>query len=162
MGKQINFYMSKVTQGDFIEFLKQNNFLFLTRNSAVIDDISFDDISTVYLYKQDYENIIRHQSDVIDLDIIKSSIIEFSKTRILKEEKKILRGRLWISTQYDDDEDNMIIRKEELIIKDYQRLVRWIKKNVPYQNIQKGKYYVKEYASDELVALQDEGFALTL
>lgn len=161
MGKQINFYMSKTTQRDFVEFLKQNNFLFLNRDSAVIDDISFDNISTVYLYKRDYGNIIRHQSDIKDLDIIKSSIIEFSKTRILKEKKKILRGRLWISTQYYD-ENNMIIKKEGVIIKDYQRLVRWIKKNVPYQNIQKGEYYVKEYASDELVALQDEGFALTL
>lgn len=37
-----------------------------------------------------------------------------------------------------------------------------IKKIVPYQNIRKGEYYIKEYASDELAALQDEGYALTM
>lgn len=67
---------------------------------------------------------------------------------------------MWIATQYYNE--NEIIKKEGIVIKDYQRLARWIKKNVPYQNIRIGKYYVKEYASDELVALQDDGFDLTL
>lgn len=62
--------------------------MFLNRNATVINEIFFDDISTVYLYRQDYGDIIRHQSDIKDLDIIKSSVIEFSKTLIFENEKK--------------------------------------------------------------------------
>ena len=49
-----------------------------------------------------------------------------------------------------------------LTLRDYQMLVRWIKKNVSCQEVKKGEYLIKEYASDELVILQDEGFILTL
>lgn len=40
-------------------------------------------------------------------------------------------------------------------------LTRWIKKYVPYQEIKKGNYIIKEYVSDELKELQDKGFIFT-
>ena len=68
---------------------------------------------------------------------------------------------IWIANQYND-EDGRQIKKDDLFLRDYQMLVRWIKKNVSYQEVKKGEYLIKEYASDELVILQDEGFILTL
>lgn len=72
-----------------------------------------------------------------------------------------MRGRLWLSHQYYDDVGKKI-EKGELLLKDYQLLVRWVKKNVPYQKIRKGNYYVNEYANNEMIDLQNEGFVLTL
>ena len=34
------------------------------------------------------------------MDIMKSPVIEFRKTTIKLEEKKVLRGRVWIENQY--------------------------------------------------------------
>ena len=65
-----------------------------------------------------------------------------------------------MSSQYYDDE-GMLIKKEGVLIKDYQMLTRWIKKYVPYQEIQKGNFIIKEYVSDELKELQDKDFIFT-
>lgn len=101
------------------------------------------------------------QDNKARIDILKSPVIEFSKTIIKAEQKKILRGRLWISDQYYGEEGNLI-KKEKVFVKDYQMLRRWIKKYIPYQEIKKGEYLVKEYINDELKELQDGGFALTI
>lgn len=102
-----------------------------------------------------------HSDNRGSINTIESPVIEFSKTVINEEKKKVLRGRLWISPWYYG-KDGSAIKKEELFIKDYEKLVRWIKKNVPYQQIKAGDYVVKEYASDEIVALQEDGFCLTI
>lgn len=36
----------------------------------------------------------------------------------------------------------------------FQKLSKWIKKNVPYQSIRKGEYVVKEYTNNELIELE--------
>lgn len=76
-------------------------------------------------------------------------------------QKKITRGRLWVATQYYDDEGNWV-KKNELFVKDYQKLNHWIKKHVPYQEIWDGEYLVKEYINDELKKLQEEGYVLAI
>ena len=52
------------------------------------------------------------------------------------------------------------IKKEEMLTKDYHKLVRWIKKNVPYQEFYNGKFVEKDYINNEIIQLQKEGFIL--
>ncbi len=161
MGKQINFYMSENIQMSFIKYLEQNQFVFLDNNSKIISQPASMDVFGIYLYKKNYGDIIMHQYNKEIMDSIKSPVIQFSKTVINEEQKRILRGRIWISYQYYDEQGELI-KKDIEFIKDYKMLTRWIKKNIPYQEINKGDFLVKEYVSDELKVLQKNGFTLSL
>lgn len=161
MGKQINFYMSETVQDQFLEYLKQEKFQFLDNSSNKIDKPGIRDVFGMYLYKPEYGETILHSEGRVELDSIKSPVIEYSKTIIKEEYRKVLRGRLWICTQYYA-EDGSLTQKPEQLLKEYQRLVRWIKKNVPYQEIKTGNAYIKEYVSDEMKQLQEDEFRLTL
>lgn len=145
MGRQINFYMSNDVQERFIDFLNKKGFVFVDYNASIINDISDNSKREIYLYKQDYGNIIMSQNDKV------------IKTKIIEEQQTVLRGRLWIETKYYNEKGE-VINKGESFIKDYQMLVRWIKKNVPYQQIKYKNYYIKEYINDELKELQEREF----
>lgn len=161
MGKQINFYMSEKVQASFIEHLEQNHFLFLDVNSQILKEPLSSNVFGLYLYKQNYGNVVMRQDMNDIIDSIKSPVIQFSKTNIKNEKKKVLRGRLWISDQYYD-EKGILVKKDEAFVKDYKMLTRWIKKNVPYQEIRKEDFFVKEYISDEIKELQNNGFILSI
>lgn len=160
MGKQINFYMSEKVQTDFIKFLEQKQFLFLDNKNKIIIQPNSKSVLGLYLYKQDYGNIIMNSNNSENLDCIKSPVIQFSKTIVKDEYQKVLRGRLWMTDCYNDEAQ--IVKKGEAFVKDYRMVVRWIKKYVPYQEIKKGDFFVKEYVSNEMLDLQDKGFVLTL
>lgn len=161
MSKQINFYMSKKIQEEFIEFLKMNSFMFLDTSAKSINEINLENISSLYLYKHNYGNIIMNSTNLRIMDSIKSPIIQYKKTIIKENQKHVLRGRLWMANQYYDD-SGYVISKEEMLLKDYRMLVCWIKKNVPYQKIKKGDHYIKEYVSDELKELQEKEFIFSI
>ena len=72
-----------------------------------------------------------------------------------------MQGRIWISDRYFD-ENGALIKKDMSFVTDYQMLMRWVKKHVPYQEIKKGEYLIKEYVNDELKDLQEDGFKLTM
>jgi len=164
VGKQINFYMNKDIEEKFIEYLNINEFNFLDydfKNNKVIVLSSEAKAQSLYLYKKVYGDYFMQNGDLVRLDIIKSPVIEFTKTQIKEESKKVKRGRLWLNEQYYNEEGT-IVKKDTLLIKDFNSLVRWIKKNVPYQEIKKGEHYIKEYANDEIKKLGEEGFILTI
>ncbi|MBD5489915.1 MAG: hypothetical protein HDR13_14180 [Lachnospiraceae bacterium] len=161
MGKQIIFYMSNDVQERFIDFLNKKEFFFVDYNASIINDISDDSKRDIYLYKQDYGNIIMSQNNNVNIDSLKSPIIQYKKTIIKEEQQTVLRGRLWIQTKYYNEKGE-VINKGESVLKDYQMLVRWIKTNVPYQQIKKKDHYIKEYINDELKELQERGFKFTI
>lgn len=161
MGKQINFYMSENVQTSFIEYLAQNQYEFLDNNSKIISEPTSMNVLGMYLYKQSYGNIIMRQDNKEIMDSLKSPVIQFGKTAIKEEYKKVLRGRIWISDQYNDD-NGILIKKDGEFVKDYKTLTHWIKKNVPYQEIRKGEFWVKEYVNDEVKELQENGFSLSI
>jgi adenine-specific DNA methylase len=74
--------------------------------------------------------------------------------------KTIVRGRLWV-TSYDFRDENA---DKKLFMKDYNMLVRWIKKNVPYQDVPcetyTGIHLYKSYADDNIVKLAYQGMKL--
>lgn len=71
--------------------------------------------------------LIRLQSHTKQVDSIKSPVIQFKKTIIQTEQRKIHRGRLWLSDQYYAD-DGAIVKKDSGLVEEYQKLARWIKK----------------------------------
>jgi hypothetical protein len=64
------------------------------------------------------------------IDTIKSSVIEFSCTRVDHGKKSITDGRIWIESGYYN-ECGEYINKSKEFINLYNKLARWIKKNIP-------------------------------
>ncbi len=159
MGRQINFYMYKDIQYRFIEYLKENEYTFLDVRALTISDTLLDGQNVLYLYKQEYGNIIMSQNGSNQMNILDSPIIEFRKTMVKDEKHRIIRGRVWIESQYYND-DGIAIYKKEMFLNDYQKISRWIKKNVPYQQIKKGNDFIKVYINNEMKELMDSGYAL--
>ena len=158
MGKQINFYMSENVQKCFLECIERKGFVFLDSRMRCIDNPYSTEIYNMYLFKPEYGEIIPKQENIIDC--IKSPVMQLSKTVIKYEERKILRGRLWISDSYNIN--GKVTKKNQDFIKDYHMLQRWIKKNVPQQEIRKGDYIIKENVNNELLILQNQEFLFTL
>lgn len=158
MGRQINFFISETLQDEFIDFLKENNYIFINSKTNHIYDLKSQDIRLTYLYKPDYGDIITYEDCPTRIDITKSPVIEFSKCFIKPNSNIVIRGRLWISHNYYDKNNNLV-EKSPTFTKDYNQLVRWIKKHVPYQPYTPtGK--IKEYVSDEMLELQKQGYIL--
>ena len=44
MGRQIEFQMSEKTQNEFIEFLKQNNYIFLDSNKNTVKELGSEKV----------------------------------------------------------------------------------------------------------------------
>ena len=162
MGRQINFYMSKIVEESFIEFLAQNQFVFLDYYGGIINQTFSTNQFGWYLYKQSYGDIKMCQNGKANsVDAIKSPIIQFKKTVIKEEQKKVLKGRLWMETQFYDG-GGKLVKKNEIFVKEYQMLVRWLKRHIPYQEIKKGDYLIKAYINDEIKELQDREFIFTM
>ena len=155
MGKQINFYMSENVQNQFIDFLISNNFLFLDNEGNKIDFQNLCSYNDYYLYKNEFGCLLIRNNSI---DVLNSPIIEFCKTRV--KENRILRGRLWISDQYYKYNNGQTQQSKNYIM-EYNMLAKWIKKNVPYQNIKKGEFFVKEYTNDELIQMEKTGYIFT-
>ena len=133
--------------------------------------------SKLYLYKPEMG-----QYDVVALDdgreyvdSYSSSVIEYSRTTIWYECKRISQGRLYVVMKYYNKNDDYVSKCDELNTW-YQALCRWIRKNVPkheYENpltleyvnrmgfeygVAPG-YKCKEHISDSLLRLvQEEGY----
>lgn len=155
MGKQINFYMEDSTQNCFLDFLRENQFTFLSYEGEKIDNIN--DYCDFYLYKKEFGDLIFKEYGK-SLDILNSPVIEVVKTRI--KGQKVLRGRIWVSDLfYKNNIGNLEYCKKYIDM--YQILNKWIKKNVPYQEVIKGGYAIKEYADDGFTNIEDKGFVFS-
>ena len=54
MGRQINFYMSETVQAEFVEFLKQNQFVYYDYYANKIENPVDKKLYKVYLYRESY------------------------------------------------------------------------------------------------------------
>lgn len=160
MGKQINFYMDEEVQNRFIEYLSECGFLTIGVDTMAVS-VTSSSVFSVYLYKENYGALVYSKNLENQVDSIRSPVIQFRKTIIKKEQQRILRGRLWLEDKYYA-EDGSIVQKDKELEKDYRKLVRWIKKNVPYRKITKGNLEVSEYASQSYDELLKDGFIFTL
>lgn len=162
MGKQIIFYMDEKVESEFLLFLQACKYSFVVRDSKH-DSIniydSYEDIIEgayiIYLYQKMYGEV--HIKNKKYVDTFQSPIIEYSRCVINDSEKSVSSGRLWISTDTQCFTDPSY---KEMFLKDYSKLVRWIKKHVPYQTmLYSGKPY-KEYINQTIRELYDAGYKL--
>lgn len=153
MGRQIKFYMSNSMQQEFISFLQEQGFKFL-QSGLVNGDFHIQPQNVifeykVYLYRDDFGNLLLEQfgdSTQKSISSLFNPVIEYrlSKTNTIK--KRVTAGRMWI-TSYDfyDTKAN-----RDFIINEYNRLVKWIKKNVLYQPVISSE---KKYIDQETLKL---------
>lgn len=162
MGRQINFYMNDKIKDDFINFLDSEGYIFLPDGSFErlyrLKKENIDNEYSVCLYMDLFGEIKPKQLKNVNKFYIDKSynpIIEFWIPHIKPYDKSIKSGRLWLTSYdfYDVNTDRTFINKE------YNKLVRWIKKNIPYIKI--NGYSQKMYITNELVDLvYNEGYAL--
>lgn len=154
MGKQINFYMNEKIKHDFIDFLESEGYIFLpdgTFNTLYeLEKNNIDNEYSVCLYKSSFGKINLTElksTRKFYIDKEHNPVIEYWIPHIKHSDKSIRSGRLWLTSTdfYDLNADRTIINKE------YNKLLRWIKKNVPYQNV--NGYLLKSYICDDLIEL---------
>lgn len=162
MGRQINFYMGKKKQEEFLEFLIAQGYLFLA--DGVCNEIEYIQPSKIIyesclcLYKDTYGTIKLDQKRYSNNKYINKSynpIIEYWRSNIKEEEKCIKFGRIWLSSYefYDLTADRSIITK------DFNCIIRWLKKNLLYQALI--GYSSKLYIDEELIGMVcNEGYVL--
>ena len=89
MGRQINFYMSESVQAEFMEFLKQNQFIYYDYYTNKVENPADKKLYAVYLYRENYGVFLRKKNDNRYIDDMDGPVIEFSKSIINAETKKI-------------------------------------------------------------------------
>lgn len=166
MGRQINFYMEETLQEQFIQKLFEKNFLIIAEDLENKKLVVYDEYQkfnsntyTMYLYKNNFGELLTKEDCDYRLDYLKSPVIEFTKNLIKNDKMIITRGRLWLETKYYNDDGN-IVCKDTIITQEYNALVRWIKNRIPFQEVTKEGYIVKEYVTDYMKGLADSGFWL--
>lgn len=157
MGRQFTFYMGGENKLSFFEFLKQEGFLFITSNDLektydILDNPESEFI--IHLYKKEYGEVNYVQipnTDSFYIDRDTSPLVVFKVPNVDDEKLKVFSGRLWLTSEEFTDEN----ADRKTIEKDYRKLVRWLKKNVPFQECEfHGAYGFavhKVYADDEVV-----------
>lgn len=166
MGRQINFYIEKELEHQFMQFVFNKGYIIggeNLRNKQLIVFKNVKDIDpkiySVCLYKEEYGQLIVENDCDYRIDYNKSPVIEFTDTFINYEEKSVMRGRMWMQPKHYDEHDN-VVSKDLRLTKDCTSFVRWIKKYALYQEITKGKYIVKEYISENMKPIANSGFRL--
>jgi hypothetical protein len=90
----------------------------------------------LYLYKEEFGDIIIEDNGngIEYVDELKSCAIEYRRSMVDYEKRIVGDGRIYLIKEYYD-EDGELIKKPPELEKWYNSLVKWIKKNVPYQEI---------------------------
>lgn len=161
MGRQINYYMDKEVENRFIAFLLQSGYKILyddTEEEEIKDIINANDIKEygfLYIYKELYGEIVYNEHYGWEIiDEFNSPVFEFSRTQILEDKKGIREGRIWVNTNLEFENPDI----KEQFLKDYGKLVRWIKKNVPYQIYSHNGQDRKGYINDSIMQYIQMGY----
>lgn len=165
MGRQINFYMNEQTKKDFLQFICDEGYVFIAdriseepENLWYVEKEETNQFFSICLYKSDFGKIIQTKlstSKNYYIDKRHNPIIEYRFSFLKQQEKEVIEGRLWLTsdTLSDPNADRTVINKS------YNRLVRWIKKEVPYQLV--NGHTIKRYISNSLVDLvHKDGYTL--
>lgn len=110
------------------------------------------------LYKDSYGSIIFNDDRETEINRNYSPVIEWCRTILDNDEKVVRQGRIWISSWIEFENPLM----EEQFKKDYNSLVRWIKKKVPKQEYMKKGHTLKRYMNEELKIYEDQGYKFTI
>ena len=140
MGRQYNFYMGRNDEELFLEYLRQNQYVIYQDNKdgnpKVIDKWPEPYSGTgwfiLYLYREDFGKMIFSESfrdGRLFIQPDDAPVIEFVRTCINPKDKGIMSGRIWLEMKYYD-KNNMLWYKSENLIKAYNDIKKWIKKQL--------------------------------
>lgn len=165
MGRQFNFFADKYFEIEFINFILECELKIIFDYLPEIKEVNsiqeynkFNLNYSCYFYIKEFgELVINEYPDKKSIDQLFSYCIQFSRTAYDIKEYYITRGRIWYPTSYWD-KNNQLIKIEGEIKTYYDKIQRWLKKNLekrllPYKN---GKF--EEYASEGIVNYINQGF----
>lgn len=149
MGRQYNFYISPEQDLKFIKYLFEEGYKIVVPHAFIVDndiryDYTFDKIEiyqdinsflsiqeqhfySVEIYKGEWGGLVKKECERIDYE--KSPIIEYNRCFIHEYKNFLSRGRLYIRTYYKNE-----IEYFDTVYKEYQKLVRVMKKNIDYKD----------------------------
>lgn len=160
MGRQINFYMDRKTEEKFQEYILSQDFLIISQDrieNIVVNDLFYSKNGLFITIKEELPNIVVEKYPLRTyIDVYRLNVIEYFRTTVEYEEKKYFgRGRIYVVASYFNN-DGKILHKNIKLIKAYEKLVRWIKKNCPMTEFMQDGYNEKAYMSSEIKRLIDE------
>lgn len=147
MGRQYNYYITPEEDKDFMKYLSDNGYIILDEQQEYNDEKKeyictwktvqlYDasgkynkDVSSLrktYIYKEEWGKLVNNKtaSEVI----FKSPVIEHVHCKINVERNELTRGRLYLCTYCKE-----LIPSFDIVYKEYQKLVRIIKKYITYK-----------------------------
>lgn len=146
MGRQYNYFISPKEDKNFVKYLLDNNFIILEPQKEIKNndetwnweelkickcskqnDEDFFIPYKTYIYKKEWGELKQNQKGYFDF-VMKSPVIEHIHC-LINSENRLSRGRLYFPTYYKDE-----IEAFDTIYKEYQRLVRKMKKNIIYKD----------------------------
>ncbi len=153
MSRQINYYMDKKTECDFIKFIYDNSFVFIKWSDGTLVD-PYDDNSLFYFITRDkYLPFLKFRNNAVD--ILNCLVIEYTRNNIIENKKLITRGRLYISDAYKENEYSEYMKD---FVDDYNKLNNWIKSNVPNQYFLNNGIKQKEYITDDMMIYSNKEY----
>jgi len=165
MGRQINFYMDEKIQDLFVDYIFHQGFVVMYTDSNKKELVVCENKNNLnqeyylFIYKKVFGELVCDENFNYELNVVDSPVIEFTKTMVKDEGKTIIRGRLWMETKYYDENNNLLLKAPKLT-DEYNLLVKWIKKHIPFQEVMCGNHIIKEYISNDMKGLLNNGFKL--
>lgn len=168
MGKQTKFYMNETKEKEFVEYILSLGGTFITqRDFQIFYDNDYAKIKNKngyifsFIHNGNFgeikinKSINIHNKEFFWFSVTDSAAIEFSNSAISLEEKAVSQGRIYVEMSYYENGEK--VKKSQELDDFYKKLVKWIKKNIPYQEISIGGYTRKEYITDDIVELINAG-----
>lgn len=127
MGKQIEFFMTKLDELEFLKMVVENGYLIMDDKASVIEIdevIESSTLSSIITFKN--SKICKSENDF--LDVIESEVIEFSRS-LNRSDNSMLSGRIWGEFKYYNSSQELIAKSKQMNDM-YNILVKWIKKNM--------------------------------
>ena len=167
MGKQFGFIMDANDKDKFLNYILENGEIYFGEKGSDIEKIS--EISE-RLKKGNWFKLLIAVKDEMEITytILSNGIkyiysgnepvIEFRNTTVNESEKKIMRGRLWVEMKYYKEGELTTKRKELDVL--YKNLCKWIKKNLKKVTVEEDGSTWKEYVSESMIGLVEEGYSL--
>lgn len=149
MGRQVNFYMTRADEREFMRFVRSDRNVEVFKGHFPSQEIPFlaelpqeGEVDGFQLFLWDRDNspppIVRYvkEQGYFVPDFFSSEIIEFSRCFI--DERRVLGGRIWAEMAFWDGNPPVLHRKSESFRKWFSRLATWIKRHATRNSV--GEY----------------------
>ena len=142
MGRQINFFMTSEDEKDFLDFARSTCNLtvlpYTSKESVFKPLVSLPPLKSqkfwmnAWLVNMDItHNVVTRfipQQGYYLVDEVASDVLEFSRS--IPFDDRLNRGRIWAEfCSHFDDSTGQWVKKDEELVKWFEKLARWIRKN---------------------------------